>query len=679
MWFGGKSRHTIAVENPRIPSGMAVSEAIELLEKAAQAYYHGEEFLIDDGTYDSVLNELKNLDSQTLAAISPELKKRIDNLTKKVAGGTENLQTGKKKVTHISPMLSLDNIFEYSDMEEWLKEKKSVNGFTVEVKYDGLSLAVKYDKGKLVNVSTRGDGQVGEDVTYALGRINGIPTSITNNAELEVRGEVIFTKADYQEANKNRIKAGKPPFVNARNAAAGVLRDESLSYEANLTFYAHGMVGLDRETQYKTIQEIKNFGFNIGQNSTMIRELKSQNEVIARIKEIENEKDDYDFEIDGAVVKVNSLNDQKNLGFTGRAPKWGVAFKYPAQEYTTKLLSVEWTVGRTGRITPRAQVEPVFVQGVTVTYASLHNPTEVKNKGFMLNDTVLIKRAGEVIPQIENPIVALRDGTQKELIIPDVCPRCSGDIDKSDIVWRCSQGRYCAIEHSLIYAVSREALNIESLGPVHIRGLVAKGVLLDIADIFSLKLEDLLTLDRMGNKLATKILENIDLARGRTFSRFLTALGIRLLGRSMAERVAQKFQNFDNLLKASLGELENIEGIGPERAQSIIAELNDLNEVINKLKKNGINPEEKSTDLSNSKLNGKTFVVTGTMSGPYQNFSREQIESIIKDAGGKVSSSVSSKTSYLVFGENAGSKLEKAKDLKVELLTPEQLYNILSA
>lgn len=654
-----------------------IRQAILLATSAAKEYYHSDSFLIDDVTYDSIILGLKEIYATKPELIPDDLQLDVDGLLNKVSAGAQIVSTSKVKIAHLQPMLSLDNIFDYDVLESWLKDKKTANGFAVEVKYDGLSLALKYDSGNLVNISTRGDGVIGEDVTYALNRINGIPKTINYLNPIEVRGEVIFTKEDYLKANENRILAGKNSFVNARNAAAGVLRDESLSYKAELTFYAHGLIGNTKDTHFEVISNLSLLGFKIGDDVSKITLCANAEAVVNRIKEIELNKLNFNFEIDGAVIKVNSIADQEQLGFTGRAPRWGVAYKYPAIEYTTKLLSIEWTVGRTGRITPRAQVTPVFVQGVTINYASLHNAQEVIKKGFMINDTVLIKRAGEVIPQIESPIVALRDGTEIPIAIPLSCPVCAGAIDKSDLVWRCTQGRKCGIEQSISYATSREALNIENLGSKQVSNLIEAGLIADFADLYALKVEDLLKLDRMGEKLANKIIDNIDNSKNQTFSRFLTALGVRLLGKSMAERVAAKYINFPNLLNASAEELISIEGIGVERAQSIIEELKELLPVIEKLKNLGINPTEIVEESSNLLL-GKTFVVTGSMTEPYLDLSRDEIHELIKKAGGKVSSSISSKTDYLVYGEAGGSKLTKAKELGVELINSAQLYLMLN-
>jgi len=654
-----------------------IRQAILLATSAAKEYYHSDSFLIDDVTYDSIILGLKEIYATKPELIPDDLQLDVDGLLNKVSAGAQIVSTSKVKITHLQPMLSLDNIFDYDVLESWLKDKKTANGFAVEVKYDGLSLALKYDSGNLVNISTRGDGVIGEDVTYALNRINGIPKTINYLNPIEVRGEVIFTKEDYLKANENRILAGKNSFVNARNAAAGVLRDESLSYKAELTFYAHGLIGNTKDTHFEVISNLSLLGFKIGDDVSKITLCANAEAVVNRIKEIELNKLNFNFEIDGAVIKVNSIADQEQLGFTGRAPRWGVAYKYPAIEYTTKLLSIEWTVGRTGRITPRAQVTPVFVQGVTINYASLHNAQEVIKKGFMINDTVLIKRAGEVIPQIESPIVALRDGTEIPIAIPLSCPVCAGAIDKSDLVWRCTQGRKCGIEQSISYATSREALNIENLGSKQVSNLIEAGLIADFADLYALKVGDLLKLDRMGEKLANKIIDNIDNSKNQTFSRFLTALGVRLLGKSMAERVAAKYINFPNLLNASAEELISIEGIGVERAQSIIEELKELLPVIEKLKNLGINPTEIVEESSNLLL-GKTFVVTGSMTEPYLDLSRDEIHELIKKAGGKVSSSISSKTNYLVYGEAGGSKLTKAKELGVELINSAQLYLMLN-
>lgn len=660
--------------------------AVEQATNAARAYYQDGSLLMADGEYDTLVRTIA-----TYEATHPET--RIEHqLHDAVAAGTAE----HGDVIHRAPMLSLDNSFDASNLQDWLTGR--AGPFTTEPKYDGLSLAATYRNGELVRIATRGDGTAGENVTHAAGRIAGLPDRIDTTTDLEIRGEVIFTHENYDAANRNRIAAGKKAFVNPRNAAAGTLRTEHLEYDAQLTFYAHGQIGLETETHSAAMHALREFGINTGDAGLALRVHASADEVLAEVASFAARRETLPLDVDGLVIKIDHIATQQELGTSSRAPKWGIAFKYPALEATSTLLEVEWTVGRTGRITPRARIEPVFVAGTTVTYATLHNAEDIKRKDLRIGDTVLVKRAGEVIPRIEAPIIEQRTGDETEIAAPAQCPRCAGDINRNDKVWRCTRGRGCGAAESIRYAASRDCLDIEGLGEFLVGELVRSGRVETVADLFTLTRDDLLglpyasahtstdpktgeartTQPRMQEKSVENLLGQIEKARTQPLSRVFCALGVRMTGRSMSRRIAKHFTTMPAILAADTDTLTAVDGIGPERAAVIREELTELAETIEKLVTLGVNMTESTdTNTEDSPLTGKTLVVTGTMTGRLEGRSRDEVHAMIEAAGGKTSSSVSKKTSILVAGDAAGSKLAKAAELGVTVLSPDELAELL--
>jgi len=648
----------------------AYREAVLTALAAAETYYQNDGLLMADSEYDKLVAAIALYETT-----HPE--HRIEHgILEKVAAGT----TGTGDVVHAAPMLSLDNCFDTDELRTWLTGRGAAR-FTTEPKYDGLSLAATYANGRLVRIATRGDGTSGEDVTYAAARIAGLPSQLAEAVDVEVRGEVIFTNENYASANDLRVKVGKKAFVNPRNAAAGTLRAETLEYPATLNFYAHGQIGLETTSHSAAIAELARLGVSTGDGELAIRVHCDIESVIAAVEAFAAARETLPLDVDGMVVKCDETADQQRLGFSSRAPRWGIAYKYPALEATSVLRAVEWTVGRTGRITPRATIDPVFVAGTTVTYATLHNADDIRRKDLRIGDTVLVKRAGEVIPRIEAPIVEKRDGTETVISAPATCPRCSGAIVTDDIVWRCARGRACGTGEAIRYATSRDCLDIEGMGEKLVEQLVASGRVKDVADLFTLTEADLSGLERMGETSAKKVVEQITNARTRPLSRVFCALGVRMTGRSMSRRLARHFATMDALRKADTDSLCQVEGVGPERANVIREELVELTDVIDRLVALGVNMNEPvDTTASTSgvgEINGKTFVVTGAMTGRLDGMSRNDVHALIENAGGKTSGSVSKKTDYLVSGEAGGSKIEKATSLGVKIITPDELADLL--
>jgi DNA ligase (NAD+) len=637
-------------------------------QEAARSYYQDGGLLMADADYDRLLGAIRSHEDAYPDDVITH------GLFDTVAAGEAD--TGD--VVHAAPMLSLDNCFDETALREWLTGR-GASVFTTEPKYDGLSLAATYRDGRLVRIATRGDGVAGENVTHAAGRIAGLPENLTDTIDVEVRGEVIFTHTDYQNANDARVASGKKAFVNPRNAAAGTLRAETLEYPAQLSFFAHGQVGLTASSHSGAMMRLRELGVSTGSGELVVRTHDNVDDVLAAVRTFNDTRLDLAVDVDGMVVKCDRLEDQERLGFSSRAPKWGLAYKYPALEATSVLRSVEWTVGRTGRITPRASIDPVFVAGTTVSYATLHNAEDIKRKDLRIGDTVLVKRAGEVIPRIEAPIVEKRDGNEKTIDAPATCPRCDGPIDRSDLVWRCERGRSCGASEAVRYAASRDCLDIEGMGDRLVEQLVAGGLVNDVADLFDLTESQLAGLERMGETSARNVIAQIEGAKARSLSKVFCALGVRMTGRSMSRRLARHFLTMDALRAATLEELCQVEGVGVERATTIMNELIELGEVIDRLVKAGVTMTEpvSNEETTGNEVAGKTFVVTGAMSGALADLSRNDVHALIEEMGGKTSGSVSKKTDYLVCGESSGSKLDKATALGVRIVSPDELATML--
>ncbi|MGW0546191.1 NAD-dependent DNA ligase LigA [Streptomyces altiplanensis] len=670
----------------------AYAEAVQTATRAAAAYYGRGDSALDDDAYDRLVRAIEGYEQAHPDEVLP------DSPTGKVAGGA-----AVGDVPHTAAMLSLDNVFSAEQFAGWtasLERRlgRPVERWSVEPKLDGLAVAARYRHGKLVRLITRGDGTAGEDVSHAKGTVVGLPDELTEPATFEVRGEVLMTTEQFEKANAVRTEHGGEPFANPRNGAAGTLRAKDRPYTVEMTFFAYGALplagsgelgeGLGEWPHSEILRRVAALGVHTAAGTAVPpRTAATVEEVQARVEEIAALRPELPFGIDGIVVKADSAADQREAGAGSRAPRWAIAYKLPAVEKVTRLVAVEWNVGRTGIIAPRAVLEPVEIDGSTVTYATLHNPADITRRGLRLGDQVMVYKAGDIIPRVEAPVVHLRTGDEQPIAFPEACPQCGSEIDAGEQRWRCVRGRDCRVVASIAYAVGRDQLDIEGLGATRVVQLVDAGLVADFADLFVLTREQLLTLDRMGETSADNLLAGIERARARPLSRVLAALGVRGTGRSMSRRIARHFATMDRLRAADAEAVQRVEGIGAEKAPVIVAELAELAPLIGKLVAAGVNMtepgatppakdadarEQAEQDVPAGPLGGMTVVVTGAMTGPLEKLSRNQMNEVIERAGGKASSSVSKRTALVVAGENAGSKRAKAEDLGVRIATPDE-------
>ncbi|MFD4527034.1 NAD-dependent DNA ligase LigA [Streptomyces sp. NPDC058470] len=676
-----------------IVDAAAYAQAVEDAVKASAGYYTGGTSVLDDDAYDRLVRGIAAWEVDHPDQVLP------GSPSGKVAGGAV-----EGDVPHTVAMLSLDNVFSAEEFAAWTASLArrighDVGQFSVEPKLDGLAIVARYTRGRLTRLITRGDGTAGEDVSHAIGTIEGLPDVLAEPVTVEVRGEVLMTTAQFEHATEVRTAHGGQPFANPRGASAGTLRAKDRAYTVPMTFFGYGLLPLpDTEEALATrlgefahselMAQAAGFGVNTTATTAVPGTIAdSVEQVLARVQEIAALRAELPFGIDGIVIKADLAADQQAAGSGSRAPRWAIAYKLPAVEKITRLLEVEWNVGRTGIIAPRAVLEPVEIDGATITYATLHNPADITRRDLHLGDHVMVHRAGDVIPRVEAPVAHLRTGEEQPIVFPEVCPRCGSGIDSSEQRWRCANGRNCHLVASLSYAVGRDQLDIEGLGTTRVVQLVEAGLVADLADLFTLTREQLLTLERMGETSTDNLLTAIGTARTRPLSRVLCALGVRGTGRSMSRRIARYFATMDNVRAADADTMEQVEGIGTEKAPTIVAELTELAPLIEKLVAAGVNmtepgatppvpvaadAESASAEPSGGPLAGMTVVVTGAMTGALEKLSRNQMNELIERAGGRSSSSVSRKTSLVVAGDNAGSKRAKAETLGIRLADPDE-------
>ncbi|MFF5262361.1 NAD-dependent DNA ligase LigA [Actinomadura viridis] len=686
----------------------AYAAAVQTAVAAAAAYYGEGDSSLDDDAYDRLVRGIAAYEREHPEHVLP------DSPTGKVAGGAV-----VGDVPHTVPMLSLDNVFSAEGLLNWtagLERRlgRPVEVWSVEPKLDGLAISARYRDGRLVRLVTRGDGAAGEDVSHGIGMIVGLPDRLAEPVTVELRGEVLMTRAQFEAANAARTGAGHPAFANPRSAAAGSLRARDREYQVEMTFFAYGALPLDgpdagpgpapdgesgglpallRELPHSEIMAmIARWGARTsaatpvgGATCTDPAELQEHVERIAALRA------DLEFGIDGIVIKADRAADQAEAGNSSRAPRWAIAYKLPATEKITRLVGVEWNVGRTGIIAPRAVLEPVEVDGSVITYATLHNAGDIARRDLRIGDHVTVYKAGDVIPRVEAPVVHLRTGEETAIPIPEVCPRCGGEIDDSQKRWRCSQGRACHAIASVRYAVGRDQLDIEGLGENRIDQMVQAGLIADFADLFTLERAPLLELERMGETSTDNLLAAIEAAKAKPLNKVFCALGVRGTGRSMSRRIARHFATMDAIRAADAEAFQEVDGIGPEKAPVLVAEIAELAPLIDKLVAAGVNmtepgatgpaqraaaPGEDDAEAGDGTgqgpLAGMSVVVTGAMSGPLADLSRNEMNELIERAGGRASSSVSARTALLVAGEKAGSKRAKAEKLGIEIATPEE-------
>ncbi|WP_155370854.1 NAD-dependent DNA ligase LigA [Catellatospora vulcania] len=667
-------------------------QAVAQARRAAAAYYAGEQALLDDAEYDALYARIvasEREHPQWRAADSP----------------TAVVGTASGDVEHSSPMLSIGNVFNSEGLRDWAAKLEKTLGrpvtrYTVEPKIDGLAIAVRYTEGRLALIATRGSGHTGEDVTSQARLVAGLPARLPAPVTIEIRGEVYMTDADFAKGCDLRLAHGEPVFANPRSAAAGSLRAQRV-YDVPLSFMAYAAYGVPAEHAHShsaTIEHLGTLGIaTTAQSSAALTVCADIEEVTAAVAALGARRGDLGFGIDGVVVKADLTADQEQAGYSTRAPRWGIAYKFPADTRTTKLLRIDVQVGRTGVITPVAVLEPVQVGGVVVTSATLHNFADLQRRDVRPGDTVHIRRAGDVIPEITGAVHDARPADSAAYTPPDQCPRCAGDIDRSNQRWRCARGRACGEKATLLYYTSRDAMDIEGLGEKILDALLAAGHITDAADLYGLDVPTLAALDRLGTVSATNLVNSIAATRTRPLSRVLTGLGIRMTGRTLSRRIARHFGTMDAILAATPAEWEQVDGIGGERAAVISAELVEVAPLIAKLAAHGVNMTEPTgpaaaaaaaaaaadTDapagaalpLRRPDGSPMTVVVTGSVPGLTRNQGNEAVEEL----GGKSSGSVSPKTDFVVVGEGAGSKATKAADLGLPVLDADKFAQLLTA
>ncbi|MEU7802573.1 NAD-dependent DNA ligase LigA [Micromonospora arborensis] len=662
---------------------------IATVRAAARAYYGGADLEMDDSAYDALVARVAATE-----AVHP-LWVGADSPTQAVAAGI----AVSADVPHSAPMLSLDNVFDAEGLRAWANRLDRVlgrraGGYTVEPKIDGMAVAARYVDGQLTQAVTRGDGRAGEDVTEQARNTAGLPQLLTDAVTLEIRGEVFMTDTDFARANELRVAHGGQAFANPRNGTAGTLRAQDRAYIAPLSFFAyavHGLVdGIARERHSAAMAYLGELGVATTAASTAAMALcTTVDEILAAIDTLGARRGELGFGIDGAVVKADLVDDRDRAGSSSRAPRWATAYKFPADTRSTRLLDIAVQVGRTGVITPVAVLEPVQVGGVVVTSATLHNFDDLDRRNVRVGDLVYVRRAGDVIPEVTGAKLDERPDDSVPFAAPTHCPRCAGDIDRSQKRWRCTKGRACGARESLAYFAARDAMDIEGLGDKIIDSLVSNGLVTDPADLYDLDAGTLARLDRLGDTSASKLVANIQNSRQQPLARVLTGLGVRMTGRSMSRRLARHFGTMGELCGASVAQLHLVEGVGPERAAVIAAELVDLAPVIAKLAARGVNMIEPNLTapaggaaadapaLPLRKTNGSpmTVVVTGTVPGLTRTEGNEAVEAL----GGKSSGSVSKRTDLVVVGEGAGSKVQKAEDLGLKIMPADRFAALLAA
>ncbi len=653
-----------------------INELIEIIEKANREYYLEDNPTLTDQEYDRYMAELISLESRY-----PDLK-REDSPTSHV--GTK-IQDKFNKVTHKISMLSLGNVFNEDEVKAFDERirKEDEPKYVCELKIDGLAISLTYEKGVLVRGATRGDGVVGEDITENIRTIKSIPLVLDREIDIEVRGEVYLSKASFEKINKEREANGEPLFQNCRNAAAGSVRN----LDANITkkreldcliYHLPNPLDYGIKTHYEALAFMKELGFNTNYKANRL--VNNINEVLDYIKEWTEKRSSLPYDIDGIVIKVNDINMQNRLGFTAKVPKWATAYKFPAEEVVTRLIDIIFTVGRTGKITPNAVLEPVRVAGSTISRATLHNEDNVVDKDIRPGDYVVIRKAGDVIPEVVRSIKERRTGTELPFNMIAKCPICGTTIIRKEE----ESDYYCPNDNcparkieNIIHFASRDAMNIDGMGEAVIEELYNEGYIKNITDIYEFNKykEELIELDGYGKKKIDNLKTAIENSKNNSLEKLLFGLGIRNVGSKTAKILARRFKILDNLANASLEELTIIPDIGDIIAKSIVDYFNDDNnkQIINKLKALNVNMKYINTSNVEEKddFKGKTFVLTGTLIS----ITRDKASELIENLGGKVSSSVSSKTSVVVVGDNPGSKYEKARSLGITIWQEEEFLD----
>ncbi|WP_435973032.1 NAD-dependent DNA ligase LigA [Streptomyces sp. Qhu_M48] len=673
---------------PVLSDRTAYEAASQRLREASRSYYADGDSAMDDTTYDRLRLAVLAWESENPDEVP------ADSPTGLVADGAAPVGD----VAHTTRLLSLDNVFDAEGLVAWGASvqrrlgRAPAGGFSVEPKIDGAAVAARYRDGRLVQVITRGDGSHGEDVSHVVGQIDGLPERLAAPVTVEVRGEVAFTQEQFETANEVRTAHGAQVFVNPRNGTAGTLRAKDRPYRLRMTFWAYGVVELDGvpflpagATHAEALAAVATAGVRTTASSAAgLLVVADLAEAQARVDAITAMRADLPVGIDGVVIKLNETAEQEAAGFGTRFPHWAIAVKLPAVERQTVLQDVVWEVGRTGVLAPTALLAPVEIDGSTVTRATLHNPADIRRRDLHLGDTVTVYKAGDIIPRVQAAVVRLRPAGATPVPLPEACPRCGGEINATQERWRCARGTACALPALIEYAAGREMLDIDGLGRTYVAALVESGDVRDVADLFTLTIEQL-TAASGSAKRAAKLAEQIEAARTRPLNRVFCALGVLGTGRSMSRRIARHFGTMEAIRGADAAGMQDVEGIGPEKAPVVVEQVAALAPVIDKLIAAGVNmtePEAASAGPGGGPLEGKVVVVTGRMAGPLDGFGRSEMNALIEKAGGRAGSSVNARTSILVAAPSANgkpsSKAVKAAELGVEVLTPEDFAELVA-
>jgi DNA ligase (NAD+) len=656
-----------------------IEQLREEINRHDYLYYVENSPEISDRQYDRLFTELKELEAEHPEALSP------DSPTQRVS---EVPVSGFEQVDHRLPMLSIDNTYNDQELRNFDSRIRKAIGddysYAVELKIDGLAISLLYEDGVLIRGATRGNGETGDDVTANIKTIRAIPLRLRKNVKglLEVRGEVYMPESSFEDLNRQREQQGKQLFANPRNAAAGSLKllDSRITKERNLSFFSYSIGYSDEklaDSHFETIEKLKELGLPANPNITRAADIE---EAITICRNWQSRRTDLTYQIDGMVIKIDSLELQQKLGATGRSPRWCIAYKFPAEQAQTVIESIDVQVGKTGTLTPVANLKAVLLAGTVVKRASLHNFDEIERLDARVGDSVIIEKAGEIIPQVIEVVKDKRPADTRKIDPPEHCPVCGADAakDENGVYIRCTNASCPAVlRERLIYFAGRGQMDIDSLGPAVIDQLLANEMVKDFADLYHLKRSELASLERLGEKSAANIVNSIEKSKKQKLWRLITALGIRHIGSQSAEILATQFGSLENLMNASREELENIDQIGPILAESTIKffSAEENRNLINRLLEAGVDPQSENIDKENGPLKGMTIVATGSL----ENFTRDQIKEAISLHGGKASSSVSSKTDLLIAGENAGSKLEKARKLGVKVVDEQQFLKMINA
>ena len=652
-----------------------ILELRALLKRYSYEYYTLDKPTVPDSEYDQLFRELEDLEKK-----HPEMDDP-DSVTKRV--GFEILSEFKK-ITHERPMLSLGDVFSYDELRDWSKKITDVYGpveYCAEYKIDGLAMSLIYEDGRFLQAVTRGDGITGEDVTSNVRTIQTIPMSIPYRQRYDIRGEVYMPKTSFNRVNRERVANGEEEFANPRNAAAGSIRqlDSRICASRGLDgFWYHVPDDVNSDTHYGSLEYARKLGFIVNENTKLFSDIE---EVIGYIEETAKIRHDLPYEIDGMVIKVNSYDLQRKLGFTSRIPKWAIAYKFPAEEVRTVVEDIFITVGRTGKCTPNAKLKPVKVAGTTVGFATLHNEDNIRDKDIRIGDTVIVRKAGDIIPEVVRSIKENRDGSQIPFIFPEICPVCGGRLYRFED----EAAHYCVnseckarLVYSIAHFTERNAMNIDGLGEKRVEAFLNEGLLNSFEDIYKLhnRRDEILQMEKFGTKSYDNLIEAIENSKKNSLERLINGLGIRQVGEKAAKVLAAYFKDMDRFRNASVEELSGIRDIGPVTAEYIREFFNEPSnmEMIDQLKILGVNMDYIDNTVSTeSVFKDKTVVLTGTL----ERYSRNEATALLESLGARVSGSVSGKTDYVIYGSEAGSKLEKAGKLGVTTLSEEEFEKLL--